>query len=86
MDNPPLESRRKDVRKRVAIPARVYDLKKSICIKCAVRDASKGGCMIITPHPRELPDQLLLEVVHFKGSRKGEVVWRDERAAGIRFI
>lgn len=86
MDVSPDTTRRQDARKRVAIPARAYDLKRSSFIKCAVRDASKGGCMIVTKDPQELPDQLLLEVVHFKCVRKAEVVWRDKKSAGIRFV
>lgn len=42
--------------------------------------------MIIARDARELPDQILLEVTNFNGTRKGEIVWRDERAAGVRFI
>ena len=78
------EKRSKD-RKRVLIPAKVYDLDGSMLSKCVVRDASKGGCMIVSSFANEWPDVILVEVVHFKGMRKGKIMWRNSRAAGVKF-
>jgi len=79
------DEKRSNDRKRVLIPAKVYNLDGSILSKCVVRDASKGGCMIVSSFANEWPDVILVEVVHFKGMRKAKIIWRDSKAAGVKF-
>ena len=78
--------RRENKRVQVLIPATVYDMEKSNPIRCVVRDASKSGCKIVSSKSQDLPDHILLEVTNFKGVRKGRVVQRNSKTAGVVFL
>jgi len=80
------KDRREYARKQVLIPATVYDMNGSHPVRCVVRDASKTGCKIISSRCQDLPEQILLEVTNFKGMRKGRVVRRDSKTAGVIFV
>lgn len=73
-------------RKKVLIPARVSGIDGFFKTKCVVRDANDIGCMIVSSRVTDLPDQILLEVPYFKVARKGLIVWRDKKSAGVKFV
>lgn len=73
-------------RRIILKPARASDLTGKFVVNCIVRDASKTGCMIVSNQIGELGKEILLEVTGVKGSRKGLVVWRDKKTAGVRFV
>ncbi len=73
-------------RRQVLIPVKIYDLSREMVIECAMQDASKDGCMIVTDELQNFPeDKIILEFINFTGSRQGEIMWRDQKSAGVRF-
>ena len=80
------DDRRKAKRKIVLRHARASDLTGKIVVKCVVRDASRVGCLIVSNQVGELPEEILLEVDNVKEPRKGIIVRREKKLAGVKFV
>ncbi|MEM8743076.1 MAG: PilZ domain-containing protein [Pseudomonadota bacterium] len=77
---------RNERRRKTCVQAFVTDQNDSFEIKCMIRDMSAGGCMIVSSHLHELPDQVQLVPEGFKQPVKGKIVWRKGKTAGVSFI
>ncbi|MDA7948237.1 MAG: PilZ domain-containing protein [Hyphomicrobiaceae bacterium] len=77
---------RAERRRKTCVQAFVTDQHDTFDIKCMIRDVSAGGCMIVTSHLHELPDQIQLIPEGFKRPVMGKIVWRKGKTAGVTFI
>lgn len=77
--------RRHDTRRQVAISATVTDPDGQRRHTCAIRDASEGGCKLVSTSVDELPDRIRIVVDGVAQPIFAEIMWRDRRMAGVRF-
>lgn len=73
-------------RKKVCVQAFAADAEDTFDVKCMIRDASQGGCMIVSSNISELPEYIQLIPEGFDTPLEGKIVWRGEKFAGISFI
>ena len=76
---------RSEVRKDVSIPATMRSKDGLYSTSCLICDVSKQGCQILTRSTVEMPDTICLFVDGLKAPREGQIVWRVEHRAGVKF-
>ena len=77
---------RTERRKKSCMQAFASDPQDTFNIKCIIRDVSPGGCMIVSSHLHELPDQIQLVPEGFKQPLLAQIAWRKGKTAGVSFI
>ncbi len=77
--------KRTEDRKDVSIPATVRSMDGSFETACIIRQASKHGCEIVTRRVDQVPDIICLNIQGLKSPREGQIVWRVEHRAGVKF-
>jgi len=55
-------------------------------VPCVVWDLSDGGARLGAAKHHDLPVQFTLFLAKFGGERRCQVVWRDQRFVGVKFL
>jgi PilZ domain len=55
-------------------------------IPCVLWDVSDGGARLAAARHHELPDRFTLVLTMSGGERRCEIVWRNRRFVGVRFL
>lgn len=79
------KEKRSEDSKEVSITATVRSMDGSFVTSCMIRQASKHGCEIVTRRIDEVPDIICLDIQGLKSPREGQIVWRVEHRAGVKF-
>lgn len=80
------KAKRTHERQSVALRASVAAAGGIPTIDCLIRDASAGGCQIVSNEIAKLPDDVIVYPEGFGKPLTGRIVWRDRRSAGIQFV
>lgn len=80
------DERRSDERRRVSVRAKVSGVGETEAIDCFVRDASHSGCRIFSNYAINVPEYICLAVAGISRPIRGQIVWRNDRMAGVKFI
>lgn len=75
---------RKEMRQMMSVEAKVSDLARSTYWPCVITDASRTGCRIEGEGFEKLPEKLLVFMDRFERPVLGELMWSDDRTAGMR--
>lgn len=76
---------RQHERFKVLLSATVLLKDDSIGIRCCVRDASVGGCLVVSSRVLDFPDSVELVIDGFDQPLFAKVAWRTGRTAGLQF-
>jgi hypothetical protein len=55
-------------------------------VPCVVWDLSDGGARLAAARHNELPNRFTLVLAHLGGERCCEIVWRNRRFVGVKFL
>ena len=85
-----MEDRRRELRKTPRRPLR-YAASLTVAgqtqrIPCVLWDISESGARIAAAHVHELPHNFVLVLTGQVEQRRCEVVWRDRRFVGVKFL
>ena len=76
---------RQHERFKVLLNGRVLLNDGSIGVRCCVRDASEGGCLVVSSRVLDFPDSVELVIDGFDQPLFAKVAWRTGRTAGLQF-
>jgi hypothetical protein len=73
-------------RQEAFMPELISDHGLNHLADCVVMDASRSGCRILGEKVPELPEQISLTIDGLTAPIGGQIVWRTEEMAGIKFL
>ncbi len=80
-----MAERRRELRKRTLMGAKIAFKQHGAAINCAVRNISLGGACLEVESPLGVPDIFDLVLERDQSSRCCRVVWRSEKRIGVAF-
>ena len=86
LDTEPFLGRRTELRWRQYKAGRIISDQSALPIDCLIVDASPSGNRLTVPSSLELPNKFTLLNLSDGVERRCKLVWRDEDAAGVRFL
>ena len=81
-----VDERRDAPRREVLIPVVISDAALNKLADGTIMDASRTGCRIFGDKVQELPDRISLEICGLTGPMIGQIVWRNDGMAGVKFL
>ena len=80
-----MSERRKTVRRRCLVGAKVVFNNRASTLSCTVRNHSEDGCMLIFGETPYVPTELEILLDNGSTLMPAEIVWRRDSSIGIAF-
>ncbi|POF34773.1 PilZ domain-containing protein [Roseibium marinum] len=84
--NSTIVEKRRERRRKVAIPALVSGRGSQDGVRCEIVDASQSGCRLASRRLEKLPKNIQLQIPGLDMPVTGEIVWRSPEFAGVKLI